>query len=408
MNKKPQDDNFENIQGNSAGQNDSAEKNDRFGQDANVGQNDSAGKNSRDGQGDNNGQDGCAGQEIAMMQRIEKFYAQKEHCFEEAFEHLYSDRPANCRLGEAKIIALAIVPLPERLYLCGYLSKDEYAEVIAIESEYIENQVKQLQKEGDIDKNDVLTLEVMGMDIKDVLPRLQKPISADVADEYLKRAEHVSTACYLFTLNMLRRKQNDLSDGMSRFKLVDENGNLKDVAYLLEYLILTRNGLKTPDADVDENLAVLTERFYQQSIGILREEVPGADKDVLIDSYLMALYFSRLPRPFNSGQKDKSTAELMLETFPLFEKMLSEEKFDSGLSDVEEKRIREMLSGVFDYNPNSASLYNEHCVEAFRETVRPFKEFYEKQLSDINKFKVCSFRKNPKDEQGHSNGNSRV
>lgn len=390
MNKKVQDNNSEDFQNNRAGQNDSADK------------------NSRDGQGNNNGQDGCIGQEIAMMQRIEKFYAQKEHCFEEAFEHLYSDRPANCRLGEAKIIALAIVPLPERLYLCGFLSRDEYKEVLEIETRHIEEQVKQLQKEGDIDKNDVLTLEVMGMDIRDILSRLQKPVSADVADEYLKRSERVSTACYLFTLNMLRRKQNDLSDGMSRFKLVDENGNLKSAGYLLEYLILTRNALKTPNADADENLAVLTERFYQQSIGILREEVPGADKNVLIDSYLMALYFSRLPRPFNSGKKDKSTAELMLQTFPLFEKMLSEEKFDGGLSDVEEARVQKMLSGVFDYNPNSASLYNEHCVDAFRETVRPFKEFYEKQLSDINKFKVCSSRKNPKDMPGHSNGNSRV
>lgn len=390
MNKKVQDNNSEDFQNNR------------------VGQNDSVDKNSCAGQGDNNGQNNCAGQEIAMMQRIEKFYAQKEACFEEAFENLYSVRPVNCRLNEAKIIALALVPLADRLYLCGYLSKDEYKEVITIEAQHIERQLQQLKKEHGFNEGDAIDLGEMDIDMRDVLSELQKPVLADVANEYLKRTGRIFTACYLFTLNALRRKQNDLSDGMNRFTLLDENGNLKNAGYLLEYLILTRNALKTPNADVDENLAVLTERFYQQSIDILNEEVPGADKNVLNDTRLMALYFSRLPRPFNSGKKDKSTAELMLETFPLFEKMLSEEKFDGGLSNVEEARVQKMLSGVFDYNPNSASLYNEHCVGAFRETVRPFKEFYEKQLSDINKFKVCSSRKNPKDMPGHSNGNSRA
>lgn len=391
MNKKPQDDNSKNVQGNFAGQNGSG------------GQNGHAERNDRAEQGANAEQNDLVEQEIAMMQRIEEFYAQKEHCFEEALNCLYSVRPVNSRLADAKIAAFSMISPPNRLYLCGYLTKDEYEEAIAVESAYYEGQLKYFEEKYDMAPTDAVIVKPIAL--KDVLARLKKPVPADLADEYFRRSERVSTACYLFALNALRQSQNDLSDGMTRFTLVDGEGRLKGAGDLLEYLILTRNALEIPDADADENLSVLTERFYQQSIDVLNEEVPGADKDVLNRSRLMAFYFSRLPRPFNSNKKDKPTAELMLETFPLFEKMLAAERFAWNETGADDEFIWVGSDAVPVFGVSAATLYNEHCVNAFKETVRPFKEFYEKQLSDLNKFKVCSSRKNPKGTPGHSNGN---
>lgn len=347
----------------------------------------------------------------AMMKRIEEFYAQKEECFEGALDYLYTVRPVNSQLAEAKIAAFSMVSPPNRLYLCGYLSKDEYEEAIAIESDYYEKQHKRFVEEYHLADNEVGFVEPIAL--KDVLSRLQNPISANLADEYFWRTERVSMACYLFALNALRQNQNDLSDGMTRFTLLDEEGRLKGAGDLLEYLILTRNALEMPNADVDENLSVLTQRFYNQSIDILNEEVPGADKDVFNRSRLMGFYFSRLPRPFNSNKKDKSTAELMLETFPLFEKMLAEEHFAWNETGENEEFILAGSDAVPIFGASTAALYNEHCVEAFKKTVHPFKEFYEKQLSEINKFKVCSAQELPKGQTrqsnpGHTDGNARA